>query len=188
MTTFRIRKLAELVDGWRRVSQVRAAVAELTEGVLKGKDAFLERRLPDELVRGRFPPGIESATVLVVRPQSRTPGHKHPNSVHHLSVIEGGGSFHIGSRSDFLQPFDPAFPDRSVYVIPEGVPHAFESGHEPLVILTFHTVPLAELVEVAAETEKPRDRAEKRTAPGRTRGKIGPGRRGDRDKGWRSKR
>ena len=108
MTMYRIRKLAELVDGWRKVSQVRDIVRELTESVLAGKEPFLGKPLPQELVHGRFPPGIESAWVFVLKPKTRTPAHRHPNSVQHMAVIDGGGMYFIGGRSDYLQPFDPA--------------------------------------------------------------------------------
>lgn len=179
MTMYRIKKLAELVDGWRRVSQVRAAVAELTKQVLGGKEPFLGKPLPDELVQGRFPPGIQSAWVFVLKPETLTPSHKHPNSVQHMAVIEGSGRFIIGAKEDYLQPFDPAFPERSIYVIPEGVPHAFEPGHEPLVVLSFHTVPADKLVEVEVASER------KRTYVGREKTGRGKGKQASRGSHWK---
>ena len=167
---YRIKKLAELVEGWRRVSQVRAAVAELTKRVTTGKEPFLGQPLSDELVHGRLPPGIESAWVFVLKPQTLCPPHKHPNSVQHMAVIEGGGRYIIGAKADFLQPFDPAFPERSIYVIPEGVSLAFEPGHEPLVVLSFHTVPADQLVKVEVASEKKRTHTGREGA-GREKGK-----------------
>lgn len=154
MTMYRIKRLAELVDGWRRVSQVRVLVAELTKQLSTGKEPFLRKALPEELVHGRLPPGIESASVFVIRPETRTPPRKHPNSVQHMAVIDGGGTYFIGDKTDFLQPFDPAFPEKSIYVIGEGVPYSFEPGHEPLVLLSFHTVTADKLIEVEVEGER----------------------------------
>jgi quercetin dioxygenase-like cupin family protein len=167
VTTYRIKKLAELVDGWRKVSQVRDVVQELTESVLKGKEPFLGKPLPRELVHGRFPPGIESAWVFVLKPKTRTPAHRHPNSVQHMAVIDGGGLYFIGGRSDYLQPFDPAFPIKSIYVIPQNTPHAFEPGHEPLVVMSFHTVSAESLIEEEVESERVRT-CEHRPSPPRS--------------------
>jgi gentisate 1,2-dioxygenase len=44
-----------------------------------------------------------------------------------------------------------AFPVKSIYVIPENTPHSFQSGHEPLVLMSFHTVPVNDLVEIEIE-------------------------------------
>lgn len=170
MTMYRIKVLAELVDGWRRVSQVRDIVQELTASVLKGQEPFLGKPLPEELVHGRFPPGIESAWVFVLKPKTRTPAHKHPNSVQHMAVIEGGGLYTIGGKSDYLQPFDPAFPVRSIYVIPQNTPHAFEPGHEPLVVMSFHTVAADRLVEEQVESERTRTYVERPARPREARG------------------
>ena len=152
MTNFRIARLAKLVDGWKETSQVRALAARLESEVLKGKDPFVGSPLPEALVSGRLPPGIASAWVFVERPQCASPPHSHPNSVQHCTVVSGTGMVRIGRRTSVIQPFDPAYPDRSIYVIPENTPHAFESFNEPLVILSFHTVPAADLVEEDLDT------------------------------------
>ncbi|MGA9750442.1 MAG: hypothetical protein WBS54_01500 [Acidobacteriota bacterium] len=165
MTSFRIAKLAALVDGWRYTTPVKALVQELTEKLSKGGAAFEGAPLPEETVTDRLPPGIKSAWVFVLKPQTLTPAHQHPNSVQYTSVIAGGGTGHVGDKSFYLQPFDPAFPELSVLVISEGTPHAFEVGNEHLVVLSFHTVRAEELVEVEVETQRPRRYIEKRERP-----------------------
>lgn len=162
MTTYRIQKLANLVDGWRKVSPVRAIVDELTRRVMTGKEPFLGMPLPDELVHGRMPPGIESAWIFVLRPKTKSPPHKHPISTQHMAVIGGNGAFEIGKKRDYLQPFDPAFPVKSVYVIPPNTPHSFDPGHEPLVLMSFHTVPADQLVEIEVESGRRRKYVEEK--------------------------
>ena len=152
MTTFRIATLVRLVDGWKETSQVRGLILTLAERAEEGKNLFAGAPLPEDLVGNRLPAGIASAWAFVIRPATRLPAHTHPNSVQHTAVLSGAGMSHIGRRSAILQPFDPAYPDRSIYVIPENTPHAFESFHEPLVVLSFHTVSAADLVEVDVET------------------------------------
>jgi quercetin dioxygenase-like cupin family protein len=151
MTTFRIAKLASLVEGWSRTTQVRSLAAALTAKVLKGKSSFEGAPLAEELTRGRLPAGIQSAWIFVLRPKTKTPLHKHPNSVQYTSAIAGTGTITIGRRFEVLQPFDPAYPDKSVYVIPENTPHAFEVYNDPVVVMSFHTAKAEEIVEVDVE-------------------------------------
>ncbi len=152
MTTFRISKLAQLVGGWGKTSQVRTITEDLIAQLDKSKQPFAGASLPDDFVSGRLPPGIKSAWVFVLKPKAKPPAHRHPNSIQHMAVLSGGGRFTIGRRSDVLQPFDPAFPERSIYVIPENVPHTFEPANEYLVVMSFHTVSAADLVEVEVES------------------------------------
>lgn len=156
MTSFRIAKLAQLVEGWRQTSAVRALADDLADKVLRGKAPFEGAPLPDSLVKDRLPPGIVSAWVFVIKPKTRAPLHKHPNSIQHTSCIAGTGATTIGRRTDVIQPFDPAYPLKSVYVIPEGVPHAFEAFNDPLVLLSFHTVLPETLLEVEVESGQQR--------------------------------
>lgn len=152
MTNFRIATLARLINGWKELSQVKALFEEVEDQAMMGKIPFAGVPLPEAVTAGRLPPGIESAWVFVQRPKSFPPAHMHPNSVQHMAVISGTGMCHIGRKTSVIQPFDPAYPDQSIYVIPENTPHALESFNEPLVILSFHTVAAAQLIEEDADT------------------------------------
>ena len=184
MTEFRIRKLAELIEGWRQTTVVRDLTNALADELSGGKEAFREAPLPKDLVRERLPPGIEGVSLLVLRPKAKTDLHKHPNSVQHSAILFGTGTVTVGRRTDVAQPFDPALPQRSIYVIRENMPHAFEAYNEPMVVLSFQTAIPGELRELRAGTarqeqeERPRraesgDKARKAPAGGR-RDKPGP--------------
>ena len=152
MTNFLIARLAKLVGGWKETTQVKALVLRLDDQAMMGKTVFAGAPLPDTLIAGKLPPGIKSAWAFVQRPKVIGPAHKHPNSIQHMALIAGTGMSHIGKKSEVLQPFDPAYPEKSIYVIPENTPHAFESFNEPLVFLSFHTVVAEKLVEVDIAT------------------------------------
>ncbi|MEW5763638.1 MAG: cupin domain-containing protein [Acidobacteriota bacterium] len=156
MTTFRIRKLHELVGGLKETTAVKELVRELEAKVRSSKVPFEGAALPGYLVEGRLPPGIASAWIFVLRPDTPTPPHYHPNSIQHMAVIQGGGTGQIGPYRFTLQPYDPAFPERSLLIIPERVPHSFEAGHETLAVMSFHTVAAEDLVEVEVETGEAR--------------------------------
>lgn len=151
MTTYRVRKLHELIGGLKETTAVRALCRDLEERLRKSRAPFEGAPLPGELVAGRLPAGILSAWVFVLPPEKPTPPHRHPGSVQHSAVIGGGGWGWVAGRRFELQPYDPAFPERSLLVIPEGVPHAFQPGHEGLILMSFHTVPAQALREEPAE-------------------------------------
>jgi mannose-6-phosphate isomerase-like protein (cupin superfamily) len=152
MTTFRISKLAQLVGGWGKTSLVRSVTEDLIAQLEKSKQPFAGASLPTEFTKGRLPPGIRSAWIFVIKPKAKPPLHRHPNSIQHMAVLSGGGHYTIGRRNDVLQPFDPAFPERSLYVIPENMPHTFEPANEHLVVMSFHTAADDELVEEEVES------------------------------------
>jgi mannose-6-phosphate isomerase-like protein (cupin superfamily) len=152
MTTFRIQKLHALVGGLKETTLVRDLVRDLEAKMKASGKPFEGAPMPVGLIADRLPPGILSAWVFVLRPRTPTPAHQHPNSIQHMAVIQGGGLGLIGTKQFVLQPYDPAFPERSVYVIPAGTAHAFEAGNEILAVMSFHTVSAEDLVEVEVDT------------------------------------
>lgn len=151
MTTYRIRILHELVGGLKETTAVRTLVRELEARLQRSRKPYEGAPLPEELVSGRLPAGILSAWIFVLPPDKATPPHRHPGSVQHSAVISGGGWGWADGRRFELQPYDPAFPERSMLVIPENLPHAFQPGHEGLVLMSFHTVRAEDLQEVPVD-------------------------------------
>lgn len=151
MTSFRLRKLATLIEGWKETSFVRKTAKEIG-AELSVEVPFAGMALPSEFIHNRLPPEIKSAWVFVIRPRGVAPSHTHPNSVQHMAVIGGTGDATVAGESFRLRPFDPAFPVETIYVIDQNVPHSVEAGNEPLVLLSFHTVLPHELIEIEAET------------------------------------
>lgn len=151
MTTYRVRKLHELIGGLKETTAVRSLCKDLEARLRRSRAPYEGAPLPEDLVRGRLPVGVLSAWVFVLPPDQPTPPHRHPGSVQHSAVIAGGGWGWVAGRRFELQPYDPAFPERSLLVIPEGAPHAFQPGHEGLVLMSFHTVPAEALREEPVE-------------------------------------
>ena len=156
MTTPDIRTLGRLIDEWRSAPEVLRSIAEL-EGMLAACDEpFLGLPLADRLVRGRLPSGIASAWVFVLRANHLNPAHLHPNSTQYTAAIRGGGTGFFGKEELALRNFDAAHPDETLYVIPPGTAHAFATGSEGLVVVSFHTVAPEELLEIEVGTSKSR--------------------------------
>ena len=179
VTTYRIRVLHELIGGLKETSAIRSLARDLAARLQKSRAPYEGAPVPPELVEGRLPAGILSAWLFVLPPEKATPPHRHPGSVQHSAAIQGGGWGWVAGRRFELQPYDPAFPEKSLLVIPENAPHAFQPGHEGLVLMSFHTVKAEELREIPVEVgEEPLEIAPSPPRAGKARGPVRPEGRG----------
>lgn len=151
-----LRALGRLVEEWRDAPEVLRTMDELATGLAACDEPFLGLPLAEPLVGGRLPRGIASAWVFVLRASHRNPAHLHPNSTQYTTAIRGSGTGHLGGEEVALRLFDAAFPAETIYVIPAGVAHAFATGRDGLVVISFHTVVPELLVEIEVESSKRR--------------------------------
>lgn len=151
-----LRVLSDLIEAWRETPALLRAITELERQLASCDEPFVGLPLEEGLVRGRLPPGIESAWVFVLRAKSRNPAHLHPNSTQYTAAIRGGGRGFFGEREVALRSFDAADPAGTIQVIPPGMPHAFAPGSEDLVVVSFHTVAPEDLVEIELDSARTR--------------------------------
>jgi len=107
---------------------------------------------------GDLPDGIRSVVVFVLPAGTCPPGHHHPNSTQHMRVLAGQATVTLRSTGS------PAHHDPVRYgvgaqapwlVIPQSVVHELEVlPGEELVVLSFHTVPQEDLLEVSSAGER----------------------------------
>jgi quercetin dioxygenase-like cupin family protein len=150
------RELARLVAAWRTHAEVTRGIAALERELADSREPFVGAPLPETLVRAALPAGVASAWLFVLRAKTRNPAHVHPNSTQSTTVLAGGGLAWIAGRRIELEPFDARRAAETILVIPRGVAHAFEPGDAGLVVLSFHSVPPEDLVELEVESAKRR--------------------------------
>jgi mannose-6-phosphate isomerase-like protein (cupin superfamily) len=107
---------------------------------------------------GDFPDGIGSVAVFVLPAGTSPSGHHHPNSTQHMRVLAGRATVTLrsaGSPADRDGVRYGVGARRPWLVIPQGVVHelAVMPG-EDLVVLSFHTVPQEDLLEVSSAGER----------------------------------
>lgn len=132
---------------------------KLTEGTrLKEIEKELKEKLmADEPFTGmsidvNLPHPIKSTWIFIVR--KRTIPHYHPNSIQHSVVIKGKGKVKIGNAVHHLLPISQSM-KKSWCVIGKNVIHEFFPDNE-MILLSFHTCPADELIEVKETGEKRR--------------------------------
>jgi oxalate decarboxylase/phosphoglucose isomerase-like protein (cupin superfamily) len=147
--------LDRLIEGELR-PQVAEAVEVARRMLATSREPFGWRFI--DLGTRRLPDGIRSGAVFVLPAGTAPPGHHHPNSIQHMRVLAGQAVVTLRSTDGTAQP-DPVRHrvgrERPWLVIPRGVVHQIEVLPEgELVVLSFHTVPEEDLLEVSAAGER----------------------------------
>jgi len=128
----------------------------LKEEIIGSEEPFIWKVLSEQPLLEKFPHGVQSGWVFALKPNTSTPPHRHPNSVQYTAITEGSGTIRIGKREREIQTFDPQKNQLTWYVIPKNVPHSVDTREQAVVVLSFHTCPPNELIEV--ETSSGRSR------------------------------
>ena len=147
-------KLTALVKEMLRNRKVLDVIDDLKAQLAETDEPFIWATLPENLIGKGFPTGIRSAWIFVLRPHYRTSPHYHPNSIQHTAIIEGDGQAKIGNQQIKLEIFNNRQP--IWYVIEKGVSHEFVTEKSPVVVISFHTCPANDLVEVEEESGRMR--------------------------------
>ena len=149
-------KLTPLVEKMIGNQSILDIIDSLKARIVECDEPFIGASVPKHRLEERFPSGIKSAWVFVIRPYTRIPLHHHPNSVQHTVVIEGSGKVKIDDRLFEVRRFNPKAPLPIWYVIGKNSSHQFVTEDSPVVVISFHTCRAKELIEV--ETESGRSR------------------------------
>jgi quercetin dioxygenase-like cupin family protein len=147
--------LDRLIEGELR-PQVAEAVEVARRMLATSPEPFGWRFI--DLGARNLPNGIRSGAVFVLPAGTTPPGHHHPNSIQHMRVLAGQAVVTLRSAERTAQ-HDPVRygvgKERPWLIIPRGVVHQLEVLPEgELVVLSFHTVPEEDLLEVSAAGER----------------------------------
>jgi mannose-6-phosphate isomerase-like protein (cupin superfamily) len=147
--------LDALIEGELRL-QIAEAVDVARRMLATSREPFGWRFI--DLGARDLPDGIRSGAVFVLPAGTTPPGHHHPNSIQHMRVLAGRAVVTLQSRESTAR-HDPGRygvgTERPWLVIPRGVVHQLEVLPEAeLVVLSFHTVPEEDLLEVSAAGER----------------------------------
>jgi quercetin dioxygenase-like cupin family protein len=144
-----LRALDTLIGGALR-PQVAEAVEVARQMLASSREPFGWRFL--DLGARQLPDDIRSGAVFVLPAGTTPPGHHHPNSIQHMRVLAGRALVTLwpAERAARHDRYGVGT-ERPWLVIPRGVVHQIEVMPESeLVVLSFHTVPEDELLEVSA--------------------------------------
>ncbi|NJD22766.1 MAG: cupin domain-containing protein [Melioribacter sp.] len=134
---------------------VKSSIIELQKELLNSSEQFVWKTLNEHFNEQDLETEFKSAWLFVLRKNTPSHAHYHPNSTQYTAVIDGLGDCEFGGIKISLQYFDPSNSE-TLYVINRGVPHEFFPGDKDLVVLSLHTVNTEELIEINCSSGKER--------------------------------
>ncbi len=121
----------------------------MKDRIKSSPDPFIFQVLDIEKFRNELPENIESIWVFVLKEDTPTVEHYHPNSIQHCIMAEGVGKVKIDGITKDLKELE-------LLIIPERIPHEFFPGPEKIVLFSFHTCEAEDLIEVQTKSKKTR--------------------------------
>jgi len=131
-----------------------ALIRALKEEIKQTSEPFVWAVLDLQNISGHLPDNIQSCWIFVLKKDTPSGCHFHPNSIQHMVMIEGEGTAEIGSVTSEMNRFDAAnlpLPD-VWYVIDLGLPHEFFPRGSDMVVISFHTCAANELEEISCDS------------------------------------
>jgi hypothetical protein len=95
---------------------------------------------------GPLPEGIASAGLFVLPARSRPTPHRHPNSIQHMRRLSGEARVRLTLGGEVMDRLVGA--DERWVVIETDATHQIDVEDREFVVISFHTVPQEELLEV----------------------------------------
>ncbi|KAF0162257.1 MAG: hypothetical protein A2499_13960 [Stygiobacter sp. RIFOXYC12_FULL_38_8] len=146
----------EIIGRLAKNEKIESFAAELQNNLQESSEQFLWKTLNKHLDKRDLENEFRSAWMFVLRKNTPSEAHYHPNSTQYTAIIKGDGTCEIGGEKITLQKFDPSM-ITTLYVIDQGVSHEFFPGDEDLVVLSLHTVAPEELIEINCSLDKKRN-------------------------------
>ena len=131
-------------------TQVRQDIARLKVELQNSPEPFVWSVVDCGALAGILPEDIRSGWIFVLRKDTPSGAHHHPNSVQHMVMVEGAGRSVVAGEERRMQRFGSAglAPRDLWYVIDRNVTHEFFPEGEDVVVISFHTCAPDELIEV----------------------------------------
>ena len=147
-------QLSEAVARIIREPSTQVIIRALKDELKQTAEPFVWTTLDLQSISANLPDNIKSGWIFVLKKDTPSGRHYHPNSIQHMAMIEGEGTGKIGSATSELKRFDAAngsLPEVWC-VIDEGIPHEFFPRTSDMVVISFHTCAANELEEISSDS------------------------------------
>jgi len=135
---------------------IKETINALKIELQRSREPFVWKTINIKSMHDSLPQNIRSAWIFILRRNTPSSTHYHPNSVQYTAMIEGNGRAIIDGAHRELKPFDPTRDTKTWIVIDENIPHKFFPGEEDMVVISFHTCLDNELREIEVDSKQQR--------------------------------
>jgi oxalate decarboxylase/phosphoglucose isomerase-like protein (cupin superfamily) len=147
-----LEKLDTLIEAEFR-GQIDGAISQAREMLARSDEPFGWHFL--DLGSTEMPGGVRSGGVFVLPGETAPPAHRHPNSIQHMRVLSGEAEITLASEESGDEARSTVSDANPWIVIPRDLVHSLVvAPDQDLVVLSFHTVPQEELLEVGEAGER----------------------------------
>jgi hypothetical protein len=135
---------------------IKETINALKIELQRSREPFVWKTIDIKSMRDSLPKNIRSAWIFILRRDTPSAAHYHPNSVQYTAMIEGKGRAIIDGVNRELKPIDSTRDTKTWIVIGENIPHKFFPGEEDMVVISFHTCLDNELREIEVDSKRQR--------------------------------
>jgi hypothetical protein len=139
--------LEKVVSDEKVDSQLRPIVSRVRARLERKNEPMVWEALPSNFFDQELPCQIASTWIFIIRAGTYLGVERHSNSYQRTIALQGGGLFELYDNGIWKPyPISSIGDERSVS-IPQNTWHRVTAGPEDWAMISFHTVPAAELVE-----------------------------------------
>lgn len=146
-----LKTLAKITENINNDAYTIEIIKNLKLEIKMSGEPFQGKAIETNFLMDDLPKEIKSAWIFVLKHNTPSIAHYHPNSVQHSALIEGKGKVMIGDRLQSLELFDPLH-ENTWLIIEKNVPHEFFPEDEDMIVISFHTCAPENLMEVKCAT------------------------------------
>jgi hypothetical protein len=137
-------------------TSVKKIIDALKIELQRSREPFVWKTVNIKSMLDSLPKNIRSAWIFILRRDTPSAAHYHPNSVQYTAMIGGKGRAIIDGVNRELKPFNTPRDTGTWIVIGENIPHKFFPGKEDMVVISFHTCLDNELREIEVDSKRQR--------------------------------
>lgn len=150
-----LKSLNVIVERLLSEPSIKATIEALKSNLRHSHEPFVWRSINTRALEDILPKDIKSIMIFVLRKNTPSIAHYHPNSIQHTVVVEGKGKATIGETHEKVKLFDPQN-EETWLVIDKNTPHKFFPEEQDMVVISFHTCLDDELIEIEADSGRRR--------------------------------
>jgi len=147
--------LNTIVETLWKNKAIRETIQNLKMKIRESQEPFIWSVIDVDSFQQNLPSNIKSIWVFVLKKNTPSIAHYHPNSTQHTVIIEGTGKVKIGDHFEELKLFGPQS-DKSWYIIDKNTPHEFCPEEQDMLVISFHTCLSNELIEIGCDSGEQR--------------------------------
>jgi hypothetical protein len=147
-----------MVENLLKDDRVIKTIKNLKMKIRDSDEPFIWSNIDINYYRQNVPSDIRSGWIFVLKRDSPSIAHYHPNSTQYTVMIEGKGRVKIGDYTRKLVKFESHMSSENDIwcIIDINIPHEFFPFNEDMVVVSFHTCAAQELIEIKCASHKTR--------------------------------